>query len=80
MEQPLTTQELERLLVEIESLRAWYAELNQYLYDSLDDAQTTKEEFATTVVQTSRVLLRLKSLIVESQEVVNSPSSRTPVE
>lgn len=68
----MTPQDRERLLVEIESLRNWYAELDDELKHCLDDSCVTKEDFATLVVQVSRVLLRLKNMIGQSISVVNS--------
>ncbi len=73
MKPPMTPQDQERLQVEIESLRVWYAELDDEVKLCLDDSDVTREDFATLVVQVSRVLLRLKNMIGQSGTRVKSP-------
>lgn len=53
--------ELERLEVEIESMKAWYSELAEFLQKSLGDPNVTPEEFAVGATQATRVLVRLKA-------------------
>jgi len=57
----MTPIELEQLEVEIESMKAWYSELAEFLQKSLGDPNVTPEEFAIGATQATRVLVRLKA-------------------
>lgn len=57
----MTRIELEQLEVEIESMKAWYSELAEFLQKSLSDPEVTPEEFAVGATQATRVLVRLKA-------------------
>ena len=57
-----TTEDMDRLDAELETLQRWYDELAEYLERGLQDSAVSHEEFCNAATMSTRVLIRLKTL------------------
>ncbi len=77
MEDRSTITKEEKLIAELESLRAWQKELVAFISDSLEDPEVSREDFASGLAQLTRVLLQLKTIFDDAHEPVEEEVSES---
>jgi hypothetical protein len=65
MSNRITTEDRDRLDIEVENLERWYNELAQYLEEGLKDPGTSLDEYSNAATMATRVLIRLKTLYAQ---------------